>query len=203
MKKKRFDYIEDSLVFHKNLFPNEALFNEVMNFNEKFVSKWIRLVLIFSIYLAVVFFISLELDEGIRYIFGTTLIYLDFVLLILSILYIYKDRRLIFRKQINEIKADEVKYKYQIILHENYRKYNKKWNIIYSIVLIITFYFSLSLFISDLIKTKNTSYGPIFILFVGLILFVIPTYLLNMSSYKKLRIKLRKIEQLIKQDNNI
>src|SRR5690554_4158064 len=203
MNKKKFSYLEESLTMHKNLFPNEKLFNEVIRSNEKFVRKWIKLILLFSLYFSAILFISLELDESVRYIFGTTLIYLDFVLLILSILYIYKDRRLIFRKQINEIKADEVKYKYQIILHENYRKYNKKWNIIYSIVLIITFYFSLSLFISDLIKTKNTSYGPIFILFVGLILFVIPTYLLNMSSYKKLRIKLRKIEQLIKQDNNI
>src|SRR5690554_3386397 len=197
MNKKKFSYLEESLTMHKNLFPNEKLFNEVIRSNEKFVRKWIKLILLFSLYFSAILFISLELDESVRYIFGTTLIYLDFVLLILSILYIYKDRRLIFRKQINEIKADEVKYKYQIILHENYRKYNKKWNIIYSIVLIITFYFSLSLFISDLIKTKNTSYGPIFILFV------IPTYLLNMSSYKKLRIKLRKIEQLIKQDNNI
>ncbi|HHT55242.1 MAG TPA: hypothetical protein GX012_01630 [Acholeplasma sp.] len=203
MNKKKFSYLEESLTMHKNLFPNEKLFNEVIRFNEKFARKWIKLILLFSLYFSSILFISLELDESVRYIFGTSLMYLGLVFLVLSILYIYKERRLVFKKQINEIKANEEMYKYQIILHEDYRKYNKKWNIIYSIVLIITFYFSLSLFISDLIKTKNTSYGPIFILFVGLILFVIPTYLLNMSSYKKLRIKLRKIEQLIKQDNNI
>src|SRR5690554_2755242 len=185
MNKKKFSYLEESLTMHKNLFPNEKLFNEVIRFNEKFARKWIKLILLFSLYFSSILFISLELDESVRYIFGTSLMYLGLVFLVLSILYIYKERRLFFKKQINEIKANEEMYKYQIILHEDYRKYNKKRNIIYSIGLIISSYFSLSLFITDLIKTKNTSYGPIFILFVFIIILIIPIYLLNKSAYKK------------------
>lgn len=203
MKKKKFDLDKESLDMHKNLFPNSSFFNEIINANNSFASKWIRLVLVFSIYLSAVFFISLEMDESKRYIFGTSLMYLGFVFLILSIFYVDKEKRIIFKKQINEIKTDKEKYKYQIILHEIFQKYNKKWNIIYLIVLIVVSYFSVSLFISDLIKTKNTSYGPILVLFVGLIIFIIPIFLLNRSSYKKLRIKQREIEQLIDEFNSI
>ena len=83
----------------KYLFPIEKLLSEVIKANEKFASKWLRLAIVFSLYLSAVFFISLELDESIRYIFGTSLIYLGLVLLVLSILYIYKERRLVFNKQ--------------------------------------------------------------------------------------------------------
>lgn len=199
MEKKKFNYIEKSLDLNKNLFPNKTIFNEIMNFNETFLKKWLRIVILLSIYFVATLFISMELKESIRYIVATTVIYFGLVVFIFGVIFINKEKSLIYKKQIKEINEDKEKYKYQIMLHQNYQKYNKKWNAIYIIVLLLSSFFSISLFISDLIESGNTSYAPIFIFFVVIFIIIIPVVFFNYYDFKKFIKKHLKSEQ----NNNI
>lgn len=202
MKENKFNYIEENLNMNKNLFPTKELLSEITNFNNAFFYKIIRLIIVSSIYFTLIFFISMELKESIKYLVATLIFYLGLAGIFFWGYVISKEKNNIFKKQVSIIKKDTEKYKYQILLHENYRKYYKKWNIVYFIMLIIVVFSSLSLFVSDLIETNNTSFGPIFVFFIYAIVFIIPATIINLTCFKKFRKKQHHIEALIDENNN-
>ncbi len=195
--------IEDILKMYKYLFPNEELHQNLVNFNNSVAKKIIASFIVWPLLSSFLVLLAVFYFEGKGYITSTIIMYVTFIIMGLNVFIVLKPRIDIFKKQYQELILDKELYKYEIILHKNYKKYNLIWNIIYLIVLALAIYVSVSLFVNDLIASGDTSLGPIFaFLIVSLVLFL-PVLVLNFIFFKRFRNKQRTTEEKIKKAANI
>lgn len=199
MNEKNNDFINKTINMYKHLFPNAKLHDEITNINAQSFRISLKVILrgITTMFLLTVILL-LFLPESIRYIILTVLCYLVLSLLTINLLVINKTKKAIFKIQINELNLANNNNSKSLLLHKKYKKYHLKWNVIYIIIITIAVYMSLSLFINDIISTGNTTIAPILVLFLVMLIFVIPTIIINIFSWIKL---INKQNEIIDKEN--
>lgn len=179
------------------LFPNKKLFDQINFETAKFSKRFAKLLGIITtlaIFLGITI-ISIEFEHN--HLFFCLVIYLFGVFIGVFTVLAYRPQKNTYKQQYLELLKDKDKYKNQIILHNNYKKFKRKWNIFYLIALLISTGLSLNQFITDLAKDGQANIGAIFILALGLIILTVPLFILNMVFFKKFRTKQKQIEELI------
>lgn len=141
--------------------------------------------------------ISFSMEEKISYLFSNIAVFSVVITIVVLTLIFHKPKFEIFKKQYNELLKNEEKYKYYIILHDNFKKFNKKWNIIFSINFIIPILLVINNIINEYINSGYITYGAIFIFLFSSIIILIPSLIWFMISYVKFRKNEHKIESNI------
>lgn len=197
MKPKYEGLVIETVMMHKHLFPNLELHEEVTIVNYYLPKKYFKAMLSWILISFIMSGLSFLLPNNIQNIVLTIMIYLIFILVIINILKIYKPKKYLMRKQEEEFKLEQEKYQHHLLLHQNYNRYLLKWNIVYAVIILISFLLSLSVFVGEIIETGNSSLSPISSFFFFMLILYIPTLILNIMMFKRFRIKQKKIEYLI------
>lgn len=166
------------------LFPSEKLNLEIKNLNLTISSKIGKTILLSLFILFITGILSIIFIDEYEYIIVTLLMYIVMLFMSVNIIVINIPKQKVFKEQIALLKLDEEKYKKEIILHQNFKKYKLKWNIIYGLIIFLAMSISINLFITDLIKAGNTTMGPIFASFVVMIILGIPAASVNYFAIK-------------------
>ncbi len=193
--KRDFDLLTDNIRQFKYLFPNKDYHEKIVLFNFKITKIFRRVVLFFSLLIALSIIIAFRLNENIMYIFINGIAFFIFLLMGIMIYLIFLPRKKLFSKQYEEITQNNLHENY-LILHNNYKKNQKRWNIIYGLEISIISLISLIIFIGDIIN-KTTNFGPLFIFTFLLFIILIPTIIINMILFKRFRLSQYHLEDEI------
>lgn len=193
--KRDFDLLTDNIRQFKYLFPNKDYHEKIVLFNFKITKIFRRVVLFFSLLIALSIIIAFRLNENIMYIFINGIAFFIFLLMGITIYLIFLPRKKLFSKQYEEITQNNLHENY-LILHNNYKKNQKRWNIIYGLEISIISLISLIIFIGDIIN-KTTNFGPLFIFTFLLFIILIPTIIINMILFKRFRLSQYHLEDEI------
>lgn len=193
--KRDFDLLTDNIRQFKYLFPNKDYHRKIVLFNFKITKIFRRVVLFFSLLIALSIIIAFRLNENIMYIFINGIAFFIFLLMGIMIYLIFLPRKKLFSKQYEEITQNNLHENY-LILHNNYKKNQKRWNIIYGLEISIISLISLIIFIGDIIN-KTTNFGPLFIFTFLLFIILIPTIIINMILFKRFRLSQYHLEDEI------
>src|SRR5690554_798126 len=110
--KRDFDLLTDNIRQFKYLFPNKDYHEKIVLFNFKITKIFRRVVLFFSLLIALSIIIAFRLNENIMYIFINGIAFFIFLLMGIMIYLIFLPRKKLFSKQYEEITQNN--------LHENY-----------------------------------------------------------------------------------
>ena len=193
--KSDFDLLTDNIRQFKYFFPNKDYHEKIVLFNFKITKIFRRVVLFFSLLIALSIIIAFRLNENIMYIFINGIAFFIFLLMGIMIYLIFLPRKKLFSKQYEEITQNNLHENY-LILHNNYKKNQKRWNIIYGLEISIISLISLIIFIGDIIN-KTTNFGPLFIFTFLLFIILIPTIIINMILFKRFRLSQYHLEDEI------
>ncbi len=193
--KRDFDLLTDNIRQFKYLFPNKDYHEKIVLFNFKITKIFRRVVLFFSLLIALSIIIAFRLNENIMYIFINGIAFFIFLLMGIMIYLIFLPRKKLFSKQYEEITQNNLHENY-LILHNIYKKNQKRWNIIYGLEISIISLISLIIFIGDIIN-KTTNFGPLFIFTFLLFIILIPTIIINMILFKRFRLSQYHLEDEI------
>lgn len=183
---------------HNYLFPDEKLNLEIQRLNSKIASKTGKTILLWLIILFVAVLLIIVFLEEYQYVTATLVMYMVMLFMALNIMVINGSKKKVFKEQLSVLKIAETKYKKELIMHKNFKKYHLKWNVIYGLIIVLAMFFSVNLFITDLITTGNTTLGPIFASLVFVIVFFIPAAIVNFFDIKRyIKKQLIIIEQTI------
>lgn len=202
MNKEKVDMIEDLNNMYQYLFPSDNLLNQMIEFNFTVGQKMRKLILSTLLLTVIVTGLSFLLPENEQYIFVTIIMLIMILVIGVGFFKIFKVKCQIFKSQTTILNKRKEDNELRLLLHANYKKYNLKWNIIFSVIIVICLYVMLSLFIGDLIINQETSFGPMFaFVLLGLILLT-PTIIINYWDFKRFRTKQRLIERKIDEISN-
>ncbi|MCK9427577.1 MAG: hypothetical protein RBS76_05170 [Acholeplasmatales bacterium] len=191
----------EALNQYQYLFPDQKLLAKFNKVNNVFAKAAISAFLIFMGGAIVIGVLTIVLKDEIKYLFFNISFYLLAILYSAVLLLFHWPKRKLLKLQYQLLLKSEMDFQNEILLHKNYSRYQLKWSCFYAIILFIASFLSFSLFISDLIRDKNTSLAPVFVLMLFLVL-LIPVMVANYYCFKNFRKRQRKIEEKIDSSNN-
>ena len=201
----KFNWAKETDNQYKYMYPNNDYYQTITTLNKKQAKTLIVLfaVSIFAFFTVLIVLVALPEDVPINIviIINSSLALLFVCVWTADILCFYKKKNDIRRKQLNELTADETKWQNQISLHKLVRKYNKKWNIVHTIELILIFAYAITVGISS---AANPDADVLMSIMFSIVIFcgppLIVTLIINLNDYKKLRQQAHVIENLIPPD---
>lgn len=196
-------YVEAQMNQITSLFPNLEIRQQIYEHNSKFGRKLFKVALILGILTGIIIFVLLSVitNDSLKYLLTNILFAVMLIIMTVYLLKLDKTRKLLYQKQYHELKL--ANNHLVIKLHNNFKKYQKKWNIIYFLAIFISSFMALSLFVADLVEFGETSLAPIVILFFFLLVFLIIIMPFNIINFKKFRVKQRQIESELDLNENI